>query len=341
MKLYKIVAAVAGITLVTLFSGVQVSEYLLAQVRDSAQTAAEASRSTRDKADTNDFEAVDKKIQASTALEEALTSRSRLRDIAKGLVASVDLARPSAPRTVQSLKVAFIGDQGNTWATRAVLRMIKAQGADMVLHQGDFDYQDDPRGWDSRISKILGANFPYFASVGNHDLPRWRGRNGYQAMLKARLSRIPAARCSGDLGVMSACSYKGLFFILSGIGTLPAKTPDDRACSCGGILEQWFHVVVGRDLEQRLHVVGQRPLDIRHPEYGIDHVGELALVLLPEPKIAEGPAFPLQKFGRNARAVGRRHLDAMPRRRVVPSLEEMASFPVGRRHEDQPPAGDG
>ena len=227
MKLYKIVAAVAGIILVTLFFGVQVSEDHLAQVRDSAQTAAEASRSTRDRADANDFEAVDKQNQASTALEEAPTSRSRLRDIVKGLVASVDPARPSAPKTVQSLKVAFIGDQGNTWATRAVLRMIKAQGADMVLHQGDFDYQDDPRGWDSRISKILGANFPYFASVGNHDLPRWRGRNGYQAMLKARLSRIPAARCSGDLGVMSACRYKGLFFILSGIGTLPAKTPDD------------------------------------------------------------------------------------------------------------------
>jgi len=29
-----------------------------------------------------------------------------------------------------------------------VLGLIGSEGADMVLHQGDFDYQDDPDAWD-------------------------------------------------------------------------------------------------------------------------------------------------------------------------------------------------
>ena len=38
----------------------------------------------------------------------------------------------------------------------------------MVLHQGDLDYDDDPDKWDRMISK--GDDFPYFASVGEHDV---------------------------------------------------------------------------------------------------------------------------------------------------------------------------
>lgn len=135
-------------------------------------------------------------------------------------------AGPSGAKSAEPVTVAFIGDQGEGAGTRAVLEMIKAQGADMVLDQGDFDYYDDPDAWDALISKILGADFPYFASVGNHDVDRWGGADGYQAKLQARLWRIAGAQCDGDLGVMSACTFRGLFFILSGIGTLPDEQPD-------------------------------------------------------------------------------------------------------------------
>ena len=65
---------------------------------------------------------------------------------------------------------------------------------------------------------MLGVSFPYFASVGNHDRVEW---GGYQQKLVERLARIiPGATCAGDYGVNSACSYQGLFFILSGAGTL-------------------------------------------------------------------------------------------------------------------------
>ena len=42
------------------------------------------------------------------------------------------------------VKVAFIGDQGLSANARAVLQLIKDEEADFVLHQGDFDYDDDP-----------------------------------------------------------------------------------------------------------------------------------------------------------------------------------------------------
>ena len=127
---------------------------------------------------------------------------------------------------LQPLTVAFIGDQGSGNSARAVLQLIRAEGGDVVLHQGDLDYGNDPDAWDALITDVLGADFPYFASVGNHDNSLWYGVNGYQTKLQARLNRITGASCSGDLGVRSACTYRGLFFVLSGAGTIPA-VPDD------------------------------------------------------------------------------------------------------------------
>lgn len=118
-----------------------------------------------------------------------------------------------------NFKVAFIGDQGINNNSKAVLRLIKSEGADMVLHQGDFDYSNNPDAWNSQITDVLGADFPYFASIGNHDVDAWPG---YQKKLQERLDKINSAKCYGDLGVNSACQYKGIYFVLSGIGTYGA-----------------------------------------------------------------------------------------------------------------------
>ncbi len=120
------------------------------------------------------------------------------------------------PEKTESVRVAFIGDQGLTDNAKEVLELIKEEGADMVLHQGDFDYADDPAAWDQQINEILGSDFPYFASIGNHDAARW---DDYQKRLKERVTKVKGASCTGELGVQSACTYKGIFFILSGIGT--------------------------------------------------------------------------------------------------------------------------
>lgn len=115
------------------------------------------------------------------------------------------------------LKIAFIGDQGLGPNSAAVLDLIRKEGADAVLHQGDFDYAGDPAAWDAQISGILGANFPYFASVGNHDAARFYGPGGYQELLAARMRRL-GIPWTGDLGVQASFSYNGIFIVQTAPG---------------------------------------------------------------------------------------------------------------------------
>ncbi len=125
-----------------------------------------------------------------------------------------------------SVTVAFFGDQGLSENARAVLRMVVEENADLVLHQGDLDYADDPVAWDAMVTEELGADFPYFASIGNHDSRAWDGPDGYQAKLQARLDRVEGASCIGELGIKAACTYDGLFIILSAAGWVP-REPDN------------------------------------------------------------------------------------------------------------------
>ena len=117
--------------------------------------------------------------------------------------------------TDANFRVAFIGDQGLGPNSVAVLNLIKDENAQMVLHQGDFDYNDDPDAWDKQISNVLGDDFPYFGTIGEHDQLKW---NEYQQKLHDRLKKNPDAQCIGDLGVKSSCTYKGLHFIQVGPG---------------------------------------------------------------------------------------------------------------------------
>ena len=119
--------------------------------------------------------------------------------------------------TEADFRVAFIGDQGLGPNSFSVLELIKDEGAQMVLHQGDLDYLDDPDAWDKMVSDVLGDDFPYFVSVSDHDVLKW---NEYQEKLYDRLKKNPDANCIGDFGVKSSCIYKGLFFILVAPGII-------------------------------------------------------------------------------------------------------------------------
>jgi hypothetical protein len=121
--------------------------------------------------------------------------------------------------TDPNLLLAFIGDQGNNGDSTAVLQLIANEGAAAVVHNGDFDYADNPTAWDNRITSVLGANYPYFAVIGNHDAAAWGGTNGYSAKIAARHARVPAMQCTGELGVRASCRFRGLQIVESCIGT--------------------------------------------------------------------------------------------------------------------------
>ncbi len=126
------------------------------------------------------------------------------------------------------VKVAFIGDDGiSPTSTGKVLDLIKNEGAAFVMDQGDLDYTNNPAVWDAFVTQHLGADYPYFVSVGNHDDDNWNGAGGYASFINSRWNRV--AKGTGDTcviegnnpdnaGVLQHCSYKGIFFVLSGIG---------------------------------------------------------------------------------------------------------------------------
>ena len=135
---------------------------------------------------------------------------------------------PGPIPTDPGLRVAFIGDSGNGADFRRVLELIKSERADLVLHQGDFDYAENARGFFGTIDSILGPDFPYFASVGNHDTDSWRercwDRNGcYAKFLKARMARLGVRPDDPDLDdQMYSVTYRGLRLVFVGEGGVRA-----------------------------------------------------------------------------------------------------------------------
>jgi len=139
---------------------------------------------------------------------------------------SGDSGGPSGPATEENLKVALFGDQGSGADPKAVYQLALDEGADLILLMGDFDYEDDPALFHAEMVEVLGDSFPVFGVIGNHDVAAW---SGYRDVLQTRLDAIPGATCTGgDIGGMSSCKFKGLHFVLSGIGTLGTDAEQEQ-----------------------------------------------------------------------------------------------------------------
>jgi len=100
----------------------------------------------------------------------------------------------------------------------AVLALVAREGADGVLHGGDFDYRDDPAAWEAKIDAVLGPGFPYLATVGNHDAYAWAGPDGYQARIARRAKNTAGLACSGEVGQSASCTLRGLRIVQSCVG---------------------------------------------------------------------------------------------------------------------------
>ncbi|UCF20688.1 MAG: metallophosphoesterase [Gemmatimonadota bacterium] len=132
-----------------------------------------------------------------------------------------------------TVTIAFIGDQGwespgESSGPRAVLQLIKDDGADAVMHQGDFDYGNDPAAWEQQIDDVLGADFPYFVSIGNHDVDAWSGSGGYQARMEQRLQRLGLS-WQGELGVQGTVEFQGIFLVFGAPGIFDSDNTDYAA----------------------------------------------------------------------------------------------------------------
>jgi len=170
-----------------------------------------------------------------------------------------------------NLQVAFLGDAGASDNQRKVLQMIKDWDADFVIHSGDFEYENDAELFENNINAVLGEDYPYFACLGNHDNLVWATLRGHQNRLIARLERANAtSNCEGDYGVNMACDYKGLYFVLSGVGTRGSDHEDyiDQAFSARPAV--WR--VVSWHKNQRLMQIGGKINEVGWEAYDIARV---------------------------------------------------------------------
>ena len=143
--------------------------------------------------------------------------------------ASLDVTTTAPTPTIETdpdLLVAVIGNVGTDLNAVDVLELVRDEGADLVIHNGNLDYGDDPAAFEAQIDSILGSDFPYFVTPGVRDLAEWSGAGGYQDVFEARAASTPGASCVGDYGVNSTCEYGGLVFALSGVGTTGAGHAD-------------------------------------------------------------------------------------------------------------------
>jgi hypothetical protein len=115
--------------------------------------------------------------------------------------------------------MAFIGDQGLGPGAENVLRLVKSEGADLLVHLGDFDYTDDPAAWEAQYDRILGGDFPIISVVGNHDLLAWRGTGGYSWYVSERMRRM-GVEVYGFPGERCSFRYRGIFFVLTAPGLI-------------------------------------------------------------------------------------------------------------------------
>jgi hypothetical protein len=132
------------------------------------------------------------------------------------------LTTPRLTAPDPNLRVAFLGDQGIGAGALAVLQLIADEDADAVVHVGDLGYATgvgSVEAWEAQLDSVLGPRFPYFVAIGNHDVPDWSTAGGYREVLLARLARTRGASCEGEYGVNALCRFRGLTFVVSGIGT--------------------------------------------------------------------------------------------------------------------------
>jgi hypothetical protein len=121
----------------------------------------------------------------------------------------------------ESVKVGFLGDSDDEANAARNFRVMRESGVDVVVHNGDFDYNSSPSSWESFLARELGSMF-FLGTSGNHEDDRistlfsggkkWKDENGYQANLFSRLQRGGAARgvrCTGSDGSASTASTLG------------------------------------------------------------------------------------------------------------------------------------
>jgi predicted phosphodiesterase len=115
-----------------------------------------------------------------------------------------------SPSSNSGVKIAIIGDQSISDNAHKLLKMIKDEGVELLVINGDFDYKNNPAAWKKMHDDVLGTSFPIIAVAGNHDADdSWELWQEYQR-ITADWDANPNLSCTGTPGEESTCVYKGI-----------------------------------------------------------------------------------------------------------------------------------
>lgn len=131
--------------------------------------------------------------------------------------------------TEANFTVAYFADTDTGTPFQNVLNLVKnervnGEPVDMAVVPGDLSYGDSAKDatWMNMVNTTLGSNFPVFLTKGNHeDAARWTANYGPFVAANITSTGI-SSTCIGQLGSEAgrntACTYKGLRFVLSDAG---------------------------------------------------------------------------------------------------------------------------
>jgi hypothetical protein len=131
----------------------------------------------------------------------------------------------------EGTKIAFIGDTGAGGNFQSVLNLIKSEGAELTIVAGDTSYdssRDDD--WDRMVRDTLGSSDPALVVAGNHDY----GDSNFgdvRSFGESRLNRQSGVQCSGDYAEKMTCNYKGIYFVMSAIGSSGSQSSHESYIS--------------------------------------------------------------------------------------------------------------
>ncbi|GMV13416.1 MAG: metallophosphoesterase [Polyangiaceae bacterium] len=118
------------------------------------------------------------------------------------------------PPDKQNLRVAFFGDTSSGTNFKNVLGVAMADKADFILGGGDYDYSYNPSAWLTAMNSVVGADYPIFGAVGNHDHTTWEP---YATEYKSRMQKAGIAPDDPDFtDEKFSIVYRGIKIVFVG-----------------------------------------------------------------------------------------------------------------------------
>ena len=114
------------------------------------------------------------------------------------------------PELPEEIKIAFIANQGYNQSAYDVLALLTAQEPDLVVINGNLGY-DSYDYWSDMMSIF---DIPFIASIGASDKVDWEY---YKPDIENNFNDDVV--CEGITGDQMTCVFKGISFIISGVGT--------------------------------------------------------------------------------------------------------------------------